>query len=56
MTNDLRDQLQKEVEQAKKEFKDASVDAVPFYKKHKKAVIISGVVLVIIVLSLLFIF
>jgi hypothetical protein len=50
MTNELREQLQKEVEKVKEDMCCASKDAVPFYKKHKKAVLISGAVLVILII------
>jgi len=50
MTNELREQLQKEVDQAKKQLQDASQDAVPFYKKHKKAVLIAGAALLVLII------
>jgi hypothetical protein len=56
MANELRDQLKKEVEKAKEDMYSASEDAVPFFQKHKKAVIIAGVVVVLAVVLLIIIF
>lgn len=52
----IKETVGKEVDQAKKQLGDAAKDAVPFFQKHKKAVIIAGVVLVVAVVLLVLIF
>lgn len=48
--------VEKEAQQLKDDYSKAAKDAVPFFQKNKKAIIVTAVVLAVVVLALIFIF
>jgi CHASE3 domain sensor protein len=52
----IKAKVEKEAQQLKDDYEKAAKDAVPFFQKNKKAVIVTGVVIVVVVLALILIF